>query len=76
MRLFAKKVTLFSYLDFVKIIEMKRVKKELNVDYIGGEPPMTLAEEKELSKYFKKKKSNDKSLVKKVKQKAEKKSKV
>ncbi|MEP6645995.1 MAG: hypothetical protein ABJC12_02810 [Saprospiraceae bacterium] len=55
---------------------MKRVKKELNVDYIGGEPPMTLAEEKELSKYFKKKKSNDKSLVKKVKQKAEKKSKV
>ena len=27
---------------------MKKDKKELNVDYIGGEAPLTLAEEKEL----------------------------
>ena len=55
---------------------MKRDKKELNVDYIGGEAPMTLAEEKELSEYFKKKKPNFKSSKKKVKQKSDKKSKV
>ncbi|MEO5907351.1 MAG: hypothetical protein ABIQ11_11530 [Saprospiraceae bacterium] len=55
---------------------MKRDKKELNVVYIGGEAPMTLAEEKELGEYFKKKKSNFKSSTKKVKQKSDKKSKV
>ena len=55
---------------------MKRDKKELNVDYIGGEAPMTLAEEKDLSEYFKKKKSNFKISTKKVKQKSYKKSKV
>ena len=55
---------------------MKKDKKELNVDYIGGEAPMTLAEEKELSEYFKKKKSNLKHSTKKGKQKTDKHSKV
>ena len=55
---------------------MKKNKKELNVDYIGGEAPLTLAEEKELSEYFKKKKSNLKNSTKKGKQKADKLSKV
>lgn len=47
---------------------MKRDKKELNVDYIGGEAPMNVAEEKELSEYFKKKKSNRKNPIMKVNQ--------
>ena len=55
---------------------MKKNKKELNVDYIGGEVPMTLAEEKELSVYFKKKKSSLKNSAKKGKQKTDKRSKV
>ncbi len=52
---------------------MRKNKKELNVDYIGGEAPMTLAEEKELSEYIKKKKSNRKPPLKKVNHKSDKK---
>ncbi len=37
---------------------MKKHKKELIVDFIGGESPLTLAEEQELNKYFQKKKSD------------------
>lgn len=36
---------------------MKTKKKELDVDYIGGEAPLTPAEEKALSEYFQKKKA-------------------
>ena len=33
---------------------MKARKTELDVDFIGGQEPLTLAEEKALSEYFKK----------------------
>lgn len=52
---------------------MKGDKEELDVDYIGGEAPMTVDEEKELSEYFKKKKSNRKPPTNKVNQKSDKK---
>lgn len=55
---------------------MKKNKKELNVDYIGGEPPLTLAEEQELNEYFKKKKSNATKSTKSKTSKSNKKSKV
>lgn len=55
---------------------MKKNKKELNVDYIGDETPLTLAEEQELSEYFKKKKSNAQKSAKTKSQKSNKKSKV
>jgi hypothetical protein len=35
---------------------MKTRKTELDVDFIGGQEPLTLAEEKALSEYFKKRK--------------------
>jgi hypothetical protein len=35
---------------------MKTRKTELDVDFIGGQEPMTIAEEKALSEYFKKQK--------------------
>ncbi|HZV68655.1 MAG TPA: hypothetical protein VFG10_03895 [Saprospiraceae bacterium] len=55
---------------------MKKNGKELNVDYIGGEPPLTLAEEQELNEYFKKKKSTEPKSTKTKTQKSNKKSKV
>ncbi len=55
---------------------MKKNKKELNVDYIGGQGPMTVAEEKELSEYFNKQKLDLKQSKKKAKQKTDKRSKV
>jgi len=48
--------------------KVKKNQKELNVDYIGGESPLTLAEEQALSEYFKKKKSNEKKSKKKIAQ--------
>ena len=52
---------------------MKPKKKELNVDYIGGQGALTLAEEQELHDYFTKQKAVTKKLknkgsIKKVKQ--------
>lgn len=52
---------------------MKTKKKELNVDYIGGQGSLTLAEEQELNTYFAKqkvgaKKSRSKGTTKKTKQ--------
>jgi hypothetical protein len=35
---------------------MKTKKTELDVDFIGGQEPLTIAEEKALSEYFKKRK--------------------
>jgi hypothetical protein len=35
---------------------MKTRKTELDVDFIGGQEPLTIAEEKALSEYFKKRK--------------------
>ncbi len=55
---------------------MKKNRKELNVDYIGGEPPLTMAEEQELNEYFKKKKSTAPKSTKTKTQKSNKKSKV
>ena len=52
---------------------MKSKKKELSVDYIGGEGPLTLVEEQELHEYFTKQKTSSKKVkskenTKKVKQ--------
>lgn len=52
---------------------MKAKKKELSVDYIGGQGSLTLAEEQELHEYFAKqkvdaKKSKSKSNPKKTKE--------
>ena len=52
---------------------MKTKKKELSVDYIGGQGSLTLAEEQELHEYFSKqkvvsKKSKSKGSPKKAKQ--------
>ncbi len=52
---------------------MKTIKKELSVDYMGGEGSLTLAEEQELHEYFAKqkvdaKKSKSKGSPKKKKQ--------
>ena len=35
---------------------MRRIKKELDVDFIGNQEPLTKSEEKQLSDYFKKSK--------------------
>ena len=35
---------------------MRRIKKELDVDFIGNQEPLTKLEEKQLSDYFKKNK--------------------
>jgi len=37
---------------------MKTKDKELDVDFIGGQGPLTVAEENALSEYFKKKKAS------------------
>ena len=52
---------------------MKAKKKELNVDYIGGQGPLTVVEEQELHEYFTKqkgvaKKVKSKGIAKKIKQ--------
>ncbi|HQS36586.1 MAG TPA: hypothetical protein PLK14_09865 [Sediminibacterium sp.] len=44
---------------------MKRNKVELNVDFIGGQQPLTAKEQKELSDYFK----SSKLKIKKTKKK-------
>jgi hypothetical protein len=36
---------------------MKTTRKELEIDFIGGQEPLTAQEEKSLSAYFKKKKN-------------------
>ncbi|MGB4849263.1 MAG: hypothetical protein WBP41_15165 [Saprospiraceae bacterium] len=54
---------------------MKKHKKELNVDFIVGEWPLTLAEEQELNEYFQKKKSDAQNSTKTKTQKSKKKSK-
>jgi hypothetical protein len=46
--------------SFATRIGMKTKKKELSVDYIGGQGSLTLAEEKELNAYFTKRKLNSK----------------
>ena len=55
---------------------MKAKGKELNVDYIGGQGALTLAEEKELSEYFTKKKPDSKKGNKEAKTPLEKSAKV
>ena len=52
---------------------MKAKKKELSVDYIGGQGPLTIVEEQELHAYFTKqkagsKKAKRKGITKKIKQ--------
>ena len=52
---------------------MKAKKKELSVDYIGGQGPLTIVEEQELHEYFTKQKVDSKKVkskgsAKKVKQ--------
>lgn len=46
---------------------MKTARKELEIDFIGGQEPLTAQEEKSLSEYFKKKKTEKISLSKKTK---------
>ena len=41
---------------------MKSKKKELSVDYIGGQGPLTIVEEQELHVYFTKQKVDSKKL--------------
>jgi len=41
---------------------MKTKRKELSVDYIGGQGPLTLVEEQELHEYFTKQKSDSKKV--------------
>ncbi len=41
---------------------MKAKKKELNVDYIGGQGSLTLVEEQELHEYFTKQKAGSKKV--------------
>ena len=42
---------------------MKTKKIELEVDFIGGDKPLTAKEEKELSEYFKKTKLKSRKLI-------------
>lgn len=42
---------------------MKQKTKDLNVDFIGGQGPLTPAEEKALSAYFQSKKTERKALL-------------
>ena len=42
---------------FSKSIKMKTIKLELNVDFIGGQTSLTIAEEKALSEFFSQQKS-------------------
>jgi len=44
---------------------MITTRKELEIDFIGGQEPLTAKEEKSLSEYFKKKK-NEKANIKKI----------
>ncbi len=44
---------------------MKNTRKELEIDFIGGQEPLTDLEEKALSEYFKKKK-NERAIIKKT----------
>jgi hypothetical protein len=44
---------------------MKNTRNELEVDFIGGNEPLTAQEEKSLSEYFKKKK-NQKAIISKT----------
>lgn len=46
---------------------MKTKKKELKVDYIGGQGPLTIAEEREISGYLAKKKETIRKSKKKSK---------
>jgi hypothetical protein len=46
---------------------MKTARKELEVDFIGGQEPLTVQEENALSAYFKKKKSKKALLSEKKK---------
>lgn len=46
---------------------MKTTRKELEIDFIGGQEPLTAQEEKSLSEYFKKKKTEKANLTKKRK---------
>lgn len=43
---------------------MKLKRTELEVDFIGGQEPLTTDEEKALSDFFKKRKSKSKSIIK------------
>lgn len=48
---------------------MKTKKTELEVDFIGGQGSLTIAEEKALSDYFRKRKlTSQKSIIRKSKQ--------
>lgn len=44
---------------------MRTKKIELEIDFIGGQDSLTLAEEKALSEFFQKKKATKKKVVKK-----------
>jgi hypothetical protein len=55
---------------------MKGKKKELSVDYLGGQGPLTLVEEQELHEYFTKQKADSKKLKSKGSTKTVKKTKV
>ena len=46
---------------------MKTTRKELEIDFIGGQEPLTAQEEKSLSEYFKKKRTEKANLTKKKK---------
>lgn len=48
--------------SFTTRIVMKTKKKELSVDYIGGQGSLTLAEEQELHEYFSKQKVDSNKL--------------
>jgi hypothetical protein len=55
---------------------MKAKKKELSVDYIGGQGPLTIVEEQELHEYFTKQKVGSKKVKSKVNTKKDKQPKV
>lgn len=46
---------------------MKTTRKELEIDFIGGQEPLTAQEEKSLSEYFKNKKLKKITVAKKSK---------
>jgi hypothetical protein len=55
---------------------MKQKTKDLNVDFIGGQGPLTPAEESALSAYFQSKKIKHKAMVNKLAPRSARKSKV
>lgn len=63
-------IAINSSINIFKIHNMKRKKSELDVDFIGGQGPLTPAEEKALSEFIRQHKLSSKKIKKEHQSKA------